>query len=166
MCCSVLQCVAVCCSVLQCVAVCCSYITYIIYTNLKALFLLCVQGGENSYDALICRSFFAKEPLITGLFCGKWPVQIWHLMGLRHPVGEGRRSWYDAFSCRSFVAKEPLITGLFCGKRPVKIRHPRSPRHPVGERRQSWYDWKKDMENICCRRKATGHRLPLKTLYV
>jgi len=49
----------------------------------------------------ICRSFFAKEPLIIGLFCGKWPIQIicekWfadvhliyairHPMGLRHPV--------------------------------------------------------------------------------
>jgi len=33
-----------------------------------------------------CRSSFAKEPLITGLFCGKWPLMIRHLMGLRHPV--------------------------------------------------------------------------------
>jgi len=30
-----------------------------------------IQGGEDSQDALICRSFFAKEPLIIGLFCGK-----------------------------------------------------------------------------------------------
>ena len=125
-----------------------------------------LQSGEDSYDALICRSFLVKEPLITGLFCGKWSVNIWHLMGLRHPVGEGRRSWYDAFSCGSFVAKDPLITGLFCGKWPVKIRHSLSLCHPVGERRQSWYDREKHMENAGCRRKATGHRLPLKTLYV
>jgi len=30
-----------------------------------------VQGGEDPQDVLRCRSFFAKEPLITGLFCGK-----------------------------------------------------------------------------------------------
>jgi len=30
-----------------------------------------VQGGEDPYDALGCRSFFAKEPFIIGLFCGK-----------------------------------------------------------------------------------------------
>jgi len=35
---------------------------------------------------LICRSFFSKEPLIIGLFCGKWPVKIRHAMGLRLPV--------------------------------------------------------------------------------
>ena len=45
-----------------------------------------LQGGEDLWDALCCRSFFAKEPLILGLFCGKWPVQIRHPMGLCHPV--------------------------------------------------------------------------------
>jgi len=30
-----------------------------------------LQGGEDSWDALSCRSFSAKEPLIVGLFCGK-----------------------------------------------------------------------------------------------
>jgi len=30
-----------------------------------------LQGGQDSQDALSCRSFFAKEPLIIGLFCGK-----------------------------------------------------------------------------------------------
>jgi len=30
-----------------------------------------VQGGEDPLDALSCRSFFAQEPLIIGLFCGK-----------------------------------------------------------------------------------------------
>jgi len=28
----------------------------------------------------------AKEPLITGLFCRKWPIKIRHPMDLRHPV--------------------------------------------------------------------------------
>ena len=27
-----------------------------------------LQGGEDSQDALSCRSYFAKEPLIIGLF--------------------------------------------------------------------------------------------------
>jgi len=45
-----------------------------------------IQGGEDSEDVLSCRSFFAKEPLIIGLFCGKWPMRIRHPMTLRHPV--------------------------------------------------------------------------------
>jgi len=49
--------------------------------------ILCIlQGGKDPQDALSCRSFFAKEPLITGLFCGKRPVKIRHAMGLHHPV--------------------------------------------------------------------------------
>ena len=32
---------------------------------------ICIQGGEDSQDAYSCRSFFAKKPLIIGLFCGK-----------------------------------------------------------------------------------------------
>jgi len=31
---------------------------------------LSIQGGEDAEDALSCRSFFAKEPLIIGHFCG------------------------------------------------------------------------------------------------
>ena len=30
-----------------------------------------LQGGEDALDALRCRSLFAKEPRIIGLFCGK-----------------------------------------------------------------------------------------------
>ena len=30
-----------------------------------------VQGGEDAEDTLICRSFPAKQPLITWFFCGK-----------------------------------------------------------------------------------------------
>jgi len=33
-----------------------------------------------------CRSFFAKEPWIVGLLCGKWPIKIRRPMTLRHPV--------------------------------------------------------------------------------
>ena len=45
-----------------------------------------MQGGEDAWDASSCRSFFAKEPLIIGLFCEKWPKKIRHPTGLRHPV--------------------------------------------------------------------------------
>ena len=48
--------------------------------------MLLRQGGEDPQDALSCRSFFAKEPLIIGLFCGKWSLKIGHIMGLQHPV--------------------------------------------------------------------------------
>jgi len=37
-------------------------------------------------DACSCRSFFAKEPLIIGLFCGKWPTKIRHPLNPRHSV--------------------------------------------------------------------------------
>ena len=30
-----------------------------------------VQGGEDPRDTVSCRSFFAKELLLIGLFCGK-----------------------------------------------------------------------------------------------
>ena len=89
-----------------------------------------------------CTSFFAKEPLIIGLFCGKWPIKKRHPMGLRHPVYVFVVRWLlsrcltpftprTAKSCRSFFAKEPLLIRLFCGKWPVKERHPMGLRHPV-----------------------------------
>jgi len=53
-----------------------------------------VQGGEDAEDASSCRSFSAKEPLIIGLFCGKWPTKIRHPMGLHHSV-----TVFDSSSC-------------------------------------------------------------------
>jgi len=47
---------------------------------------LSLQGVEDPYDALSRRSFSAKEPLISGSFCGKWPTKIRHSMSLRHTV--------------------------------------------------------------------------------
>jgi len=41
-----------------------------------------IQGGQ---DASSCRTLFAKEPLIIGLFWGKWPIRRYP-MGLRHSV--------------------------------------------------------------------------------
>jgi len=51
---------------------------------------ICIQGGEDPWVALSCRSFFAKEPLTIGLVCRKWPVKIRHPVGLRHPVCASR----------------------------------------------------------------------------
>jgi len=38
------------------------------------------------------RYYFAKEPLIIGLFCGKLPIKIKCPMTLRHPVQGGEDS--------------------------------------------------------------------------
>jgi len=61
-CCSVLLqrvVVVCCCSVLQC------------YCSMLQCGAVEIQGGEDPWDALSCRSFFAKEPRIIGLFCKK-----------------------------------------------------------------------------------------------
>jgi len=54
-----------------------------------------IQGGEDPYDALSCRSFFAKERIIIGLFSGKWPMKIRNPMRLRHPVNYMTRSYWN-----------------------------------------------------------------------
>jgi len=59
---------------------------YSIQIHILQICIIQLQGGEDSWDALSCRSCFEKEPLIIGLFCGKWPVKIRHPMALRHPV--------------------------------------------------------------------------------
>jgi len=56
------------------------------YTHKHMHTCKCIEGGEDPLDALSCRSFFAKEPLIIWLFCGKWPMKIRHPVGLRHSV--------------------------------------------------------------------------------
>ena len=66
---------------------------------------LVIHGGEDPSDALSCRSFFANEPLMIGLFCGKWPIKIRQPMGLRHPVESVRECvcvWAHAYvSCET-----------------------------------------------------------------
>ena len=52
---------------------------YIIYPHIYIYIYICtcirrksyIQGGKNAEGALSCKSFFAKEPLIIGFFCGK-----------------------------------------------------------------------------------------------
>ena len=45
-------------------------------------------GRQRPIGRLQLISFFAKEPLISGLFYGKRPIKIRHPMGLHHPVPE------------------------------------------------------------------------------
>jgi len=63
-----------------------------------------VLGGQNPQDALSCRSFFAKKPLIIGLFCKKCPLKIRHPMGLRQHVKTWRVWWVSRrVSCVFYV---------------------------------------------------------------
>jgi len=57
-----------------------------------------VQGRENAQDAWSCWPLSAKEPLITGLFCAKWPMKmrdpmlLWYLVLTTRcstPMGHG-----------------------------------------------------------------------------
>jgi len=65
------------------------------------LVISCVllQEGKAPYDALSCRSFPAKEPLIIGLFGGKWTIKIKHPMGLHHSVRNLTQSFVSRDSC-------------------------------------------------------------------
>jgi len=63
-----------------------------------------VQGGEDPQDALSCRSFFAKEPPIIGLFCRKWLIEIRHPMRLRHPVRNFTSEQVICDTTHSYVA--------------------------------------------------------------
>ena len=71
---------------------------------------LLLQGGGDSYDVLSCRSFLAKEPLITGLFCGKWPIKIRHPMGLRHSV---TWLWLNDISSFSMILSPEILTPIY-----------------------------------------------------
>jgi len=76
---------------------------------------LFIQGGKDSQDPLSCRSFFPKEPIIMGLFCGKWPLKIRDPMSFRHPVyvrnDSNVRLYINGrkFECRSLF----IHVGLF-----------------------------------------------------
>jgi len=47
------------------------YALYVLQIKHVLYAVYVLQGGEDSENALSCRSFFAKEPLIIGLFCRK-----------------------------------------------------------------------------------------------
>jgi len=66
------ECVCVSLSIRACVSVCMRpYYRPRYYMSLHPCVCVWIQGGEDSQDALSCRSFPAKEPIIIGLFCGK-----------------------------------------------------------------------------------------------
>jgi len=64
------MCVCVCVCVCVCDTLCVS-VSSLTESQKTESQRLGVQGGEDTYNALSCRSFFAKEPLIIGLLCGK-----------------------------------------------------------------------------------------------
>jgi len=49
--------------------------------------LIMTTGWPRPIECLVsCRIFSAKEPLIIGLLCGKWPIKIRHPLRLRHSL--------------------------------------------------------------------------------
>jgi len=78
--------------------------------------LLRTTGWRRSIGCLIsCRLFFAKEPLIIGLFCGRWPIKIRHPMGLRHPVAPFSLSFFfsRSLSHALIIGFENLRFGIY-----------------------------------------------------
>jgi len=71
-----------------------------------------LQGGVDAYDALSRRSLSAKEPLIAGLFCGKWPTKIRHPMHLCHPI-----------SCVSCIYQIWCILFIDVGLQTARLTH-------------------------------------------
>jgi len=66
----------------------------------------CIQGGEDPYDALSCSLFFAKEPLIIGLFYWKWSYKDKASYGSSPPCSMADTNvtwlvflWHDSFLC-------------------------------------------------------------------
>jgi len=70
-----------------------------------------LQGSKDALNILICRSFSAKEPLIIGLFCGKWPMALRHPKDLRHPIFWGRKIAF-AEVCTSWLVFFEVWEGL------------------------------------------------------
>ena len=88
-----------------------------------------VHSGAESYDALSCRSFIAKEPQIMGLFCGKRPLKIWHPMTLRHPVSTLNAALPGTLTdlllmghLRSVVARHRQMSH----QQPIRLKKPRN----------------------------------------
>jgi len=66
-----------------------------------------------------------KEPLIIGLFYGKWLIKIRHPVHFCNTVCSRMNVWsHTGKCCRSLSAKEPPMKGFFCGKWPIKISLP------------------------------------------
>ena len=78
------------------------------YRMLKTRHAMRLRHPVSALDASGCRSFYAKEPLIIGLFCGQWPIKTRHPMYLRHPVSARWRVLMG-----HFLQKSPMAIGSF-----------------------------------------------------
>ena len=63
-------------------------------------------------------SFPAKEPLITGLFCGKWPMKMRHPMGLRYLY----HSWLSLWRKMTYKDKARDLPTECCSVRCAKYQ--------------------------------------------
>jgi len=82
-----------------------------------------------------CRSFPANEPLIIGLFCGKWTIKIRHPMILRHPVSNKVISHIQESHCthlkKSDARKRALQKRLYSAKETYHFQEPTNCSHPI-----------------------------------
>jgi len=82
-------------------------------------------GWRRCIAALSCCSESSKEPLISGLFCGKWPINMRHPMHLCHPVSPARLRYFRIGICLCVccipVCEDRTSTRgcaiAYCGKR-------------------------------------------------
>jgi len=83
-----------------------------------------VHGGEDAEDVMSYRSLFAKEPLITWLFSGKWRIKIRHPVGLRHRVClyMGWLRLVGSLKLQVSFAKEPYQRDYILQKRSMILR--------------------------------------------
>jgi len=95
------------------------------HTNTEDAYL--IQGGEDPSDALSCRSFPAKEPLIVGLSCWKWPVKIRHSMPLCHPVKEDTYMIYTFYVLAYFIHSYMIRADVFTSIPQIQIPYRNTP---------------------------------------
>jgi len=58
---------------------------HLVRQRVNLCFYICKYIWKNALNYI---SFSAKDPLIVGLFCGKWPVKTRHPKHLHHPLNE------------------------------------------------------------------------------
>jgi len=76
-------------------------VTWSIYTRgTNDLYAWHDTGRQRCIKCLNCRSLSSKEPLMTGLFWGKWRIKIRHPMGFRRPLTLAQL-WLFAHLCVS-----------------------------------------------------------------
>ena len=78
------------------------------------LHIINIQGGENPKDASSCRSFFVQEPLIIGLFCGKWLIKIRHPMSVFATLYAYIYSFTYTHTPIWYVRNMPIYTWMTC----------------------------------------------------